>query len=288
VFGRWQLKTGFFAAASLAASSILFIPQAFADVITTVGPATYNVGVYVSVAARPLIIKTFSAPTNETGTLGSSTIDFPYFSYQQINYSAIALQKPLLTVTAASEQGGAIDYFCDCIAVDGFITASLSYQFMLFSANSMGKVSVSSGGAASTNNIGAKFGYGEAWSDYSIYSSFGILTSKTIFVSSDNKNRLRDGWRQDNEVFNIHSNTPYTITMSVGVFVEASSAASARVDPFISALSPDDRLVFSDAIENTLVTDVPEPSTWAMMILGFAGVGFMAYRRKSKPALMAA
>jgi hypothetical protein len=33
---------------------------------------------------------------------------------------------------------------------------------------------------------------------------------------------------------------------------------------------------------------VPEPSTWAMMILGFAGLGFMAYRRKSKPAMMAA
>ncbi len=33
---------------------------------------------------------------------------------------------------------------------------------------------------------------------------------------------------------------------------------------------------------------VPEPSTWAMMILGFAGVGFMAYRRKSKPAETAA
>jgi hypothetical protein len=29
----------------------------------------------------------------------------------------------------------------------------------------------------------------------------------------------------------------------------------------------------------------PEPATWAMMILGFAGVGFMAYRRKSRPAL---
>jgi hypothetical protein len=33
---------------------------------------------------------------------------------------------------------------------------------------------------------------------------------------------------------------------------------------------------------------VPEPSTWAMMILGFAGVGFMAYRRKNKRALNAA
>jgi PEP-CTERM motif len=38
----------------------------------------------------------------------------------------------------------------------------------------------------------------------------------------------------------------------------------------------------------TIHTGVPEPSTWAMMILGFAGIGFMAYRRKSKPALMAA
>ena len=36
-----------------------------------------------------------------------------------------------------------------------------------------------------------------------------------------------------------------------------------------------------------IASGVPEPATWAMMILGFAGVGFMAYRRKSKPALMA-
>jgi len=36
------------------------------------------------------------------------------------------------------------------------------------------------------------------------------------------------------------------------------------------------------------ISAVPEPSTWAMMILGFFSVGFMAHRRKSKPALMAA
>jgi hypothetical protein len=35
------------------------------------------------------------------------------------------------------------------------------------------------------------------------------------------------------------------------------------------------------------VNAVPEPSTWAMMLLGFAGVGFIAYRRKSKPAALA-
>ena len=31
---------------------------------------------------------------------------------------------------------------------------------------------------------------------------------------------------------------------------------------------------------SALVAGVPEPSTWAMMILGFLGLGFMAYRRK--------
>ena len=32
------------------------------------------------------------------------------------------------------------------------------------------------------------------------------------------------------------------------------------------------------------VAAVPEPATWAMMILGFAGVGFMAYRRRNQTA----
>jgi hypothetical protein len=34
----------------------------------------------------------------------------------------------------------------------------------------------------------------------------------------------------------------------------------------------------------TAITAVPEPSTWAMLILGFAGIGFMTYRRR-KPAI---
>jgi hypothetical protein len=34
------------------------------------------------------------------------------------------------------------------------------------------------------------------------------------------------------------------------------------------------------------VAPVPEPSTWAMMILGFAGVGFMAYRRKQSGVVL--
>lgn len=38
----------------------------------------------------------------------------------------------------------------------------------------------------------------------------------------------------------------------------------------------------SSGIDNISISAVPELSTWAMMILGFFGVGFAAYRRKGK------
>lgn len=39
-------------------------------------------------------------------------------------------------------------------------------------------------------------------------------------------------------------------------------------------------------LDDVAVAAVPEPSTWAMMILGFVGVGFMAYRRKQNGAAL--
>lgn len=38
----------------------------------------------------------------------------------------------------------------------------------------------------------------------------------------------------------------------------------------------------------TVSSSVPEPSTWAMMVLGFAGVGFVVYRRRNQSAALAA
>jgi hypothetical protein len=44
------------------------------------------------------------------------------------------------------------------------------------------------------------------------------------------------------------------------------------------------RNVGVDGVFTAAVDAVPEPSTWAMMILGFFGVGFMAYRRRAHSA----
>jgi len=70
-------------------------------------------------------------------------------------------------------------------------------------------------------------------------------------------------------------------------------------DPNIANTYTFDLALFSGEIQNAdtqianvdivvNVAAVPEPSTWAMMILGFAGVGFMAYRRRNQVAALAA
>jgi len=50
----------------------------------------------------------------------------------------------------------------------------------------------------------------------------------------------------------------------------------------------DGQLIGTGTSSLTYASAAPEPSTWAMMILGFCGLGCMTYRRKSKPAFLAA
>jgi hypothetical protein len=46
-------------------------------------------------------------------------------------------------------------------------------------------------------------------------------------------------------------------------------------------------LYFEGTVSFDTVSPVPEPSTWAMMLLGFAGIGYGVYRRKKVAALAA-
>jgi hypothetical protein len=89
------------------------------------------------------------------------------------------------------------------------------------------------------------------------------------------------------------SNKDILVHMFVSSTIAGNSVESigAFLDPIFS-IDPSFLGASNYSIETSAgignVSAVPEPSTWAMMILGFGGVGFMAYRRKSKPALMAA
>jgi|SRR5581483_442778 len=39
---------------------------------------------------------------------------------------------------------------------------------------------------------------------------------------------------------------------------------------------------FNVGVDAVSISAIPEPSTWAMMIVGFCGLGFMAYRRRNQ------
>lgn len=89
----------------------------------------------------------------------------------------------------------------------------------------------------------------------------------------------------------ILANATYTLNLILDTRMTLEDGAPTVADHGFSGAS-----VFYDGgtpvgldIEATFnVSAVPEPSTWAMMILGFACLGFMSYRRKSRPALIAA
>jgi hypothetical protein len=79
----------------------------------------------------------------------------------------------------------------------------------------------------------------------------------------------------------------------LGVDFGSAVVSRVRITSGNAALGPTegggvDLVVMDDFLYGEPVAGVPEPSTWAMLLLGFAAVGFMAYRRKLRPALMAA
>jgi hypothetical protein len=85
-------------------------------------------------------------------------------------------------------------------------------------------------------------------------------------------------WHQTGDAFDLYPGPPQQLYLSTS-YNGFSNGGVAIVDYSIS-------IFIADGL--TATPAVPEPSTWAMMLLGFAGIGFMAYRRKSSPVLVAA
>jgi hypothetical protein len=137
-------------------------------------------------------------------------------------------------------------------------------------------------------------------------STLANLNPATFSVTSIGQNELQISYfypPAQQFTLNNTSFNGFTITGPVSdspifaAFVDPNSTVTGMTNPTIS-LAPDAVTVnlagdhFSAGsvglIDVQFAPPVPEPSTWAMMIVGFAAIGFMAYRWKSKPALMAA
>jgi hypothetical protein len=138
--------------------------------------------------------------------------------------------------------------------------------------------SINGGPALNFSNFysGAIFSYNDEFGSSLGHSSFfTILTPQLFFVENSGA-----------QIFSLTSSIPLSLTSPFTYTVQAgdTSSGSFRYRTFDS--SGFFELVQADLSPTTLTVtvaeSVPEPSTWAMMILGFAGVGFMAYRRSRK------
>ena len=138
--------------------------------------------------------------------------------------------------------------------------------------------SINGGPALNFSNFysGAIFSYNDEFGSSLGHSSFfTILTPQLFFVENSGA-----------QIFSLTSSIPLSLTSPFTYTVQAgdTSSGSFRYRTFDS--SGFFELVQADLSPTTLTVtvaeSVPEPSTWAMMTLGFAGVGFIAYRRSRK------
>jgi hypothetical protein len=82
------------------------------------------------------------------------------------------------------------------------------------------------------------------------------------------------------------SNIPFSITQPFGPITgDPSSFGFVAFDCSAGACNGSINADISGASLVNMSSAVPEPSTWTMMILGFCGIGFLAYRRHNR-ALM--
>jgi hypothetical protein len=121
----------------------------------------------------------------------------------------------------------------------------------------------------------------------------GLLspTGFNTFVSNFTENTLPAGYSVLEQTFISSANALFTGTLlSSASFTNiGTSVQSALADAGSGPYSLTEKYtITANGTGSTLSTinmsAVPEPSTWAMMILGFIGVGFMAYRRTDRQA----
>jgi hypothetical protein len=148
--------------------------------------------------------------------------------------------------------------------------------FVSVQVDAHGSVTVSSiaAGGSSNNYAQVFFGVaGEFFDSALVNTSEGLIT-KTF---------------DDTKTYTLATNHQYSLMLYANLYASVSgnygggtATFSGFIDPTFTVVGENANaytLSFSPGIGNS-VGAVPEPSTWAMMILGFCGLGFMAYRRK--------
>jgi hypothetical protein len=157
---------------------------------------------------------------------------------------------PNYNIVSGAPAGAAVTYFNGAYAPD---------------SSTSRWISLSATGSPGNNTVTYETSF-FADSTASVFGFWGVDNFGSIVLNGDFANPIAT--LVGTTVQNFNHLTEFSFSPTLGpntldfVITDTGPPTAFRVDGFASA--------------------VPEPSTWAMMILGFMGVGFMAYRRKNK------
>jgi len=96
------------------------------------------------------------------------------------------------------------------------------------------------------------------------------------------------GWQSGNNAMEVFGIAPYAAGSVVTSLAPPAMPFDLSLFPVRTIRWVLDERGFDATLESLSIASVPEPSTWAMMILGFGGLGFLACRRKTRISLNAA
>jgi hypothetical protein len=177
-------------------------------------------------------------------TCGSQTPGFNYTNFTQGgNIHSYNELSPIYTAQQLVTQTGGVAFN---VGIDVNVNGNDTETLRLFEVINVGTGAVLYNfvGAAGSNNLGGGSNPGNGWADYRL----ATVNLAGLGLTANSQIQFHAVWDNANagaESFFVYGGTG-------GVVI------------------------------NPNVGGIPEPSTWAMMILGFAGVGFMAYRRSRK------
>jgi hypothetical protein len=199
--------------------------------------------------------------------------------------SATAAQADIVVISGVNNQGTdnvLLNTATDVATVTGTVGANdLVVNFTsssgsgLLNAEASGQAVITGG----TDNIAlTQLSFGLANNDLFTRAVFNInaATDGSVLINVQGVN-INGGFFEDDFTVDANGQNFFTVTAINDQFIRTIS------------LTATDDAVFEDVRQvrlggSAIAPAVPEPSTWAMMILGFAGVGFMAYRRRSNGA----
>jgi hypothetical protein len=152
------------------------------------------------------------------------------------------------------------------------------------------------GGSPPSDSSGSQFAFLQGAGSF-ISQTFSVLTAGDYSISWMDAGRpdIYGGCCRGDQTYQVSLNSTiigtYSTVTGVGFDKQFANLGNLSGGSYTltflglsTTQSTSDETAFIDGVN---ISAVPEPATWAMMIIGFVGTGLMAYRRRRNPALEA-